>query len=161
MIVADLMTENTACIRPNQSLSDAARLMWECDCGALPVLNSAGEVCGMITDRDICMATWLRNSPPHAIPVSSVMSRHLHSCAPSDPLSSAEALMREKQIRRVPVLNAVGQLLGILSLADLAKQTTHGTRAGLLADEVASTLADICRATAPAKGFEGSTWCSA
>ena len=149
MIVADLMTENTARIRPDQSLSDAARLMWECDCGALPVLNEAGEVCGMITDRDICMATWLRNSPPSALPVSGTMSRQLHYCSPHDPISAAEALMRAKQVRRVPVIDREGQLLGILSLADIAKETVHGGEPGLFSDELASTLADICRAPEP------------
>ena len=148
MIVADLMTENTARVRPDQSLSDAARLMWECDCGALPVLNKVGEVCGMITDRDICMATWLRNSPPSALPVSGTMSHQLHYCSPQDPISTAEALMRAKQVRRVPVLGSEGQLLGILSLADIAKETAQAAGPGLFSEELASTLADICRAPA-------------
>ncbi len=149
MIVADLMTENTARVRPDQSLSDAARLMWECDCGALPVLNKIGEVCGIITDRDICMATWLQNSAPSELRVSSTMSHQLHHCSPHDPISTAEALMRLKQIRRLPVLDHEGHLLGILSLADIAKETAQGSVPGLFSAELASTLADICRTPAP------------
>ncbi len=151
MIVADLMTENIARVRPDQSLNDAARLMWECDCGALPVLNEIGEVCGMITDRDICMATWLQNRAPSELRVSNAMSRQLHHCSPQDPISTAEALMRLKQIRRLPVLDGEGHLLGILSLADIAKETVQGTVPGLFSDALASTLADICRTPAPSR----------
>src|SRR5207247_5751761 len=58
MQVADLMSQDVSCCSTNDSLSVPARLMWDCDCGAVPVLNAqTGSVVGMITDRDICMAT--------------------------------------------------------------------------------------------------------
>ena len=145
MIVATLMEENIACVRPNQPLSDAARLMWDCDCGALPVVNDNGEVCAMITDRDICMATWLRGSAPTALTVSSAMSRQLYHCSPFDTVSSAEALMRAKQVRRLPVLDGEGALLGVLSLADIAKATALAASTDLDPGKLTLTLASICQ----------------
>jgi CBS-domain-containing membrane protein len=91
------------------------------------------------------MATWSQNCPPAALSVASAMSRQLHYCSPHDPISAAEALMRAKQIRRLPVLAGKGQLLGIFSLADIAKETAKGAGPGLFSHELASTLADICR----------------
>jgi CBS domain-containing protein len=64
----------------------------------------------MITDRDICMATWLRSSPPAEFAVACAMSHQLYYCLPTDPLTTAEALMRSEQIRRLPVLGDGGQL---------------------------------------------------
>jgi CBS domain-containing protein len=149
MIVAELMTENPVCVGLRQPLSEAARLMWECDCGALPVLDEEQTVRGMITDRDVCMATWMQRSAPQDLAVSGAMSERLYSCSPTDTLSTAEGLMRSKQVRRIPVLSDDGHLLGILSLADIVKATGFSSDMGLLASAVTLTLADICRPPLP------------
>jgi len=149
MRVRDLMTKNVACCRANEPLSVAAQLMWDCDCGAVPVLDDSGSrAVGVITDRDICMATWIQNRPPAAIPVSEAMSRSLHCCSPEDDLVSAETIMKSKQIRRLPVVDGDNRVLGILSLADIALESSReaGRRQReVLADEVATTLANICQ----------------
>ncbi|HEV8247141.1 MAG TPA: CBS domain-containing protein [Polyangiaceae bacterium] len=147
--VGDLMTRDVAHVRSNEPLSAAAKLMWDCDCGAVPVLEQTSDrVVGMITDRDICMSTWSRDAAPSAIPISSAMSNQLHYCSPSDDVTAAEALMRSQQIRRLPVLDSSGKLVGIISLADVVRRTpAAGVRArvgDITADEVASTLANIC-----------------
>lgn len=150
MRVRDLMTTSVASVPNNQPLSAAARLMWDCDCGAIPVVeDSSDRVVGIITDRDICMSTWSRDSAPSAILISDAMSKNLFHCAPDDSISSAENLMRTKQIRRVPVLDSNRRLMGILSLADIV---TQGQRAGvrpasseLAPTEIAATLANICQ----------------
>jgi CBS domain-containing protein len=149
MRVKDVMTKDVACVRAGESLSEAARLMWDCDCGSLPVKEDGSErVVGMITDRDICMATWSRNRAPSTIGIAEVMAGDLHFVTPDDRVSTAENLMRSKQIRRVPVLDDDRQLVGILSLADIATQSqSFGERAesDLAPAAVASTLANICR----------------
>lgn len=119
--------------------------MWECDCGALPVIDEAHEVRGMITDRDVCMATWLQHRAPQDLAVAGAMSERLYYCSPTDSLSAAEELMRTRQVRRIPVLSPDRRLLGILSLADIAKATGFASDMGLLASDVSLTLADIVR----------------
>jgi len=148
MKVLDVMTTNVTSIPSDASLADAARLMWDCDCGALPVLDASEAVIGMITDRDICMASWSKDRAPSALRVTDAMSRELAAAAPDDSLSYAEGLMRSKQIRRIPVVDANHRLLGILSLADIVRQGSSSASRGdgeLAPDQIALTLAQICR----------------
>jgi CBS domain-containing protein len=148
--VADLMTRDVVCVRAGERLNVAAQLMWDSDCGAIPVLTDDGEqVVGMITDRDICMATWLQDCPPSAIAVSRVMSQEVHVSTPDSALADAERVMRSKQVRRVPVVDEQRRVVGILSLADIARHSerSRGRFApdAPASDEVASTLANICQ----------------
>jgi CBS domain-containing protein len=149
-IVADLMTKNALSVAPDNKLADAARLMWQHDCGCLPVIEVAsGRVIGMVTDRDICMACWSRGLAPSEVYVSDAMSQHLVHCHPSESVERAEVIMHANQIRRLPVVDADERLLGILSLADIARATEaapkHSSNGALSTDTLASTLAGICR----------------
>jgi len=104
----------------------------------------------VVTDRDICMGTYTRGVPLSGATVSSVMSKQLFTCLPDDDVGDVERLMREQQIRRVPVVNSSGELLGIVTLGDLARfsQSSAFQKAkGGLA--VAKTLASICEPPAP------------
>lgn len=141
MIVRDLMTKDCVSVSTDESLSAAAGKMWEKDCGALPVVQD-GVVVGMVTDRDICMATWSRGLAPEAIPVVDAMSTKLVSCSSGDSIRQVEATMRSNQVRRLPVVDEQGHLQGIISLADIVK--------GEEGDGVGTTLAGICqRAPSP------------
>jgi CBS domain-containing protein len=102
------------------SLTRAAQIMWDGDCGAVPVIDADGKLCGMLTDRDVCIAAYTKGSPLSAIAVSAAMSKHPHSCKADDTLPRAIALMAEAQVRRLPVIDGAGHLVGILSLADIA-----------------------------------------
>jgi predicted transcriptional regulator len=75
----------------------------------------------MLTDRDICMAAHFQGVPLSGIQISTVMSRQLFVCSSDDDLSAAERIMREKKVRRLPVLNKEGRLVGLLSLSDIAR----------------------------------------
>jgi CBS domain-containing protein len=148
LTVGDLMTRNVVSIRANEPLSTAAKLMWDHDCGVLPVLESEGErVLGMLTDRDICMATWSRNASPSAISAAEAVSRELAHCSTDDSILSAERTMRARQVRRLPVLDSTSRLAGILSLADIARaasQRSWGRPAFEVSPEqVVDTLAGI------------------
>jgi CBS domain-containing protein len=148
MKVSDLMTKHVATIRRDEPLSNAAQLMWDCDCGALPVLDNDERVVGMVTDRDICMASWSKDRSPSALRVSDAMSQALFHCAPHDSVAYAEGLLRSKQIRRLPVLDSEQRLQGILSLADIVRQGTTSearTQAELAPGEITLTIAQICR----------------
>jgi|SRR6478672_1232929 len=149
MKIRDLMTTQVATVRATDSTAVAARLMWDCDCGAVPVLDDEGRAIAMITDRDICMAALMRDRAPSAIPVSEAMSRTLQACGPDVAVSTAERLMRVHQIRRIPILDKERRPVGMLSLADIVRATDRkkgrATKAKLVAPaEIAGTLAEIC-----------------
>jgi CBS domain-containing protein len=147
MKIRDLMTKPVASVRASDSTAVAARLMWDCDCGAVPVLDDDGHAIAMITDRDICMAALMRDRAPSAIPVSEAMSRGVYCCGPDDDVSSAERVMRAQQIRRIPIVDGERRPLGLLSLADIVRATDHQRGRGAVEvapEEVAVTLADIC-----------------
>lgn len=149
MKVKELMTSDVVSVYKNDRLSDAARVMWECDCGAVPVLDpNNNRLIGMITDRDICMAVWTKGRLPSAIHVSEVTSRERYACNQDDSIASAVELMRSRQIRRIPVLDQQDKLVGILSLADIANASQNGgARAAvgeLAPPEIVATLGSIC-----------------
>ncbi|HLU40431.1 MAG TPA: CBS domain-containing protein [Planctomycetota bacterium] len=138
------MTKEVQTCQPHHTLAEPARLMWECDCGVVPVVDDARRVVGMVTDRDICMATYTQGKPPSAIPVQSVMAKNVVSCRVDEDLASAEQKMQKAQVRRLPVVDQDGVLVGILSLNDIARSAVDGpARARLSSNEVAATLAAI------------------
>jgi CBS domain-containing protein len=128
MNVETIMSRNTQFCSPTQSLGDAARLMWDRDCGCLPVVGSDREVIGMITDRDICMAACFRGRPLHEIDVGSTMSHELTTCRPSDTIEAAEVVMAAAQVRRLPVVDDGGRLVGVISLSDIACEAERQER---------------------------------
>jgi CBS-domain-containing membrane protein len=128
--------------------------MWRGDCGILPVLADGHKVVGMITDRDICMATATKHRDPASIRVKEVMSGKVYGCSPDTEIHAALKIMQQKQVRRLPVIDAYdGKLAGILSMNDVALKAQEGRKAELSADDVEQTLRAICthRPAAPAK----------
>jgi CBS domain-containing protein len=119
------MTPHTAVCFPQDSLATAAGTMWERDIGALPVVNAARQVVAMITDRDICMAAYMRAKPLPDISVSEAMSREIFFTSVDASIAEAEQLMRMHRVRRLPVLDAEGILVGIISLKDLAQEAEN------------------------------------
>ncbi|MBZ0233742.1 MAG: CBS domain-containing protein [Deltaproteobacteria bacterium] len=141
MKVSSLMHPDPIICHSHDDLQRAAQLMWEHDIGCLPVLDDDGHVVGMITDRDICMSAYTRGSNLRSIPVASAMSRGVHACGPDDDLKRVEEAMQQFQVRRMPVIDAKGHPVGLISLNDIARRSQRG---GVSAGEVASTLAAIC-----------------
>ncbi len=118
--VKAIMTDELASCSPEESLNVAAQRRWEHDCGAVPVVTD-GKLSGIITDRDICMAAYTRGLPLTSIRVADVVAPHVISCGPDETLERAAARMAEAQIRRLPVVDAEQRLLGVVSLADIAR----------------------------------------
>jgi CBS domain-containing protein len=119
--VLDAMTRSVVTCKADDSLNRAAQVMWEADCGAVPIVADDGRLLGMITDRDICMAAYTQGLPLSDLCVRSVMSTALHSCKAGDSLRSLMDTMAKYQVRRVPVVDEGGKLVGIVSLADVAR----------------------------------------
>lgn len=123
MKVSDLMTKEVRTCHRHDALNRAAQLMWENDCGAVPVVDSDLKVIGMLTDRDICMAAYTQGVALADASVGSAMSGNICVCNASDNIASAAERMRERQIRRLPVIDDDQRLVGILSMSDIALET--------------------------------------
>lgn len=126
MKIAELMTAPVRTCTVNDSLNAAANVMWEHDCGIVPVLDAGGKLVGVVTDRDICMAAFFHGARLSELPVREVMARDLHTVRPEASLHDGLELMRAMQVRRVPVVDGEGALAGILSLADVARARGRG-----------------------------------
>jgi CBS domain-containing protein len=151
MKVDQLMTREVKVCTELDTLNRAAQLMWESDCGCIPVVstNGEGKVVGVVTDRDIAIAAYTQGKQLLAIPVREAMAHKVIACHASDGVSQAEALMRDNQVRRLPVLDQNEHLVGILSLNDVAREAQRevsaGKRAEVTEDAVAETLAAVCQ----------------
>ena len=126
MKVADLMTKPPAYCSPQTNLAVAVEILWRQNCGILPIVDSKEKVVGLVTDRDICVALGTRNKLPSEITVSEVASGKVIACKPGDDLRGALATMAQAKVRRLPVIDAAGKLLGILSMDDVILRTETG-----------------------------------
>lgn len=127
MKVRDVMTTEVGYCQPDAPLAQAADIMWQRDCGVVPVVDESQRVIGMITDRDICFAVVTKNRLAGEIKISEVISQNkVQSCAPGDAAEDALKTMKRHQIRRLPVVNKEGVLVGILALADLIRGIGKG-----------------------------------
>jgi CBS-domain-containing membrane protein len=119
--------------------------MWNHDCGAIAVIDSDGKLVGMLTDRDICMAAYTQGQALRDIPVASAMATKVYSCQAGEPVVVAERLMRDNQIRRVPIVDADNRPVGLLSLNDVARHAAAARTAGA-EHALTETMAAICAA---------------
>ena len=147
MKVKELMTATPYCCQPETNLGAATELMWNGNCGFLPVVGSDGKVFGVVTDRDICIALGTRNRLPGDITVSQVItSQKLFYCCPDDDVHVALQAMQTGRVRRLPVITHEGALAGIVSMDDIllkAEPMSVGKQPELSSDEVVRTYRAI------------------
>ena len=146
MKIEKLMTREVAACGPDDVLNRAAQLMWERDCGFVPIIDESQRVVGAVTDRDACMAAYTRGRPLPEIRVREVMSTRVRACRPTDDVTAAEESMRESQVHRLPVVDDADHLLGVISLADIAREAGRAAgskRPEVSAAEIGETLARI------------------
>jgi CBS domain-containing protein len=140
MKVEHLMTQDVECCTPDDTLTGAAMIMWRRDCGIAPVVRpGTQDLVGVITDRDICMAAATRHLSTDDLFVRDVMGTQIFTCAPTDSLRTAEHRMAEGQVRRIPVTDRAGKLLGMISLNDIALSAERTERRG----EALPTYTDV------------------
>ena len=152
MIVEQCMSKSPRTCAAGDTLSAAARLLWDHDLGALPVVDAAGAVVGMLTDRDVCMAAYTSGQPLHACTVGRHMSRTVFSIGAKAEAAKAAELMKTRKVRRLPVVEN-GRLVGIVTLSDLSRR--NGRSKGLDSREIGAVLAVICEPRAPAAPLPG------
>ena len=117
--VHEVMTDRPRVVTPETTVSEAAQLMKNDDIGSLPILDGE-QLAGMVTDRDIVIRAVADGKDPRGMPVREVASRELVTVNADEELSSALQLMASQQVRRLPVVDDDGRLVGILAQADVA-----------------------------------------
>jgi len=139
--VKDLMTTPVRTCTPDTTVADAAHLMWEGDCGILPVTDD-GELVGVVTDRDMYIALATQNERASQLKVGAVATKPVATCAPEDDLQAALTIMREHRVRRLPVVGFGGTVLGILSMNDIL--LSAGPSKPVSHEDVVGVLQAIC-----------------
>lgn len=160
MRVKEVMSADPRTCGLTDNLAVAAGLMWEKDCGIIPVVAESGKVVGLITDRDICMAAALKGRELANIAVADTMTGKVFSCKPDDDVRTALKTMQENRVRRLPVLTADGTLEGVLSLNDVvlkAEETKEKKPPDVSYGEVISTYKAICQHRLAAPQAQGAT----
>lgn len=145
--VADVMHSPAVCCRLSDTLHRVAQQMWEHDVGVVVVLDDEGKARHVLTDRDVCMAAYTQGVPLWASHVRSVKPGPLVSCAIGAGVIEARRLMQEHGVRRIPVIDEAGAVVGVVGLGDLVREATAGTpktrTRGLTAPQLAQTLTAV------------------
>lgn len=143
MKVKDVMMCTPYSCTREDNLGMAAELMWKGNCGFLPVLDADGNVCGVVTDRDICIALCTRNERASEVRVAAVDQERVFCCRAEDDIHVALQVMREEHVRRLPVLNETGRLTGVISIDDIvihSEPSSSGKHPELSTDETIRTF---------------------
>ena len=133
MNISELMSKNPRTVTPDTPVSEAAQLMKEEDIGMVPVIErvggaeTRGRLVGVITDRDIAIRTVAEGRASDS-PVRDVMSSGVRTATPNDSVESVMELMGREQVRRVPIVDERGSLVGVVSQADLARKAKNEGR---------------------------------
>jgi len=134
MLVDELMSRHPRVCHPGTDLASVTSLLWFGDVGVLPVVGEAdGKVIGMITDRDVCIALGSRNRIASEVTAAEVMATAVVSCRPDDSVEAALETMKTARLRRLPVVDGEGSLVGILSLTDAILNATSANGVGAAA----------------------------
>jgi CBS domain-containing protein len=141
--VREAMTTDPYCCTRTDTSVTAARIMLDHDTGAVPVVEEyeRPRIVGLVTDRDLCLGVVAQDSTPHAVQVERCMTTNVICCMPDDPLDKAVALMQRNRVRRIPVVDHEGVIVGILSMADLIQ------RSQISEDETANMLRRVSEPT--------------
>lgn len=143
--VAEVMTLDPRTIQPQQTLAEACIALYEADCGGLPVVDAAGKLMGFVTDRDIAMCGTIQGRSPHELPVRAAMTGEPASVAPNASLQAAHSTLRTRHVRRLPVVDGEGVVVGVVSLADLVRDAQKDAKARSKASALRDTLNELSR----------------
>jgi CBS domain-containing protein len=143
MKVQDVMVKGVRFCNPDTNLATVAKIFWEQGCGALPVVEN-GRAIGMITDRDVSIALGTRNAKAGDTLVRDVALPKVFFSLAEDDIHTALSTMRAQQVRRLPVVNNEGALVGILSLDDIVLFAEDRPATELTYADVVDTMKAIC-----------------
>lgn len=149
MKVREAMTPNPFCCVPTDSAQKVAKALCEHDVGSLLVVNDqqSRTLVGIITDRDLCCSVVAQGLDPKTTAIEKYISLNPVTCREGENLDGCERLMQEHQLRRIPIVDSEGRVIGIVSQADLALKERPETVAKILA-EVSKRAGTATSATA-------------
>lgn len=142
MKTKERMIKSVSVCRPDNNLAEVVQRMWEDRCGALPVIDAEERVISMITDRDVAIALGTRNLLASDVLVQDVAPPRVFTCRDTDNISLALQTMVSQNVRRLPVVDLEGKLVGVISIDDFLLHTEPG-RAGVLSLETLEALKTI------------------
>jgi CBS-domain-containing membrane protein len=145
--VSELMTRDVLACRPTDSIERAVQIMWEQDCGCVPVVDAQQNVVGMITDRDACMGAYTKGCALGEMSVAQAMSNGVALCRMHEDVEAALRMMADKQLHRLPVVDQGQRLAGVLSMADVLQAMAARDAAARrkYGEEILETLAAVTR----------------
>jgi CBS domain-containing protein len=147
MKVKELMTQEPKTCTSDTTVAEAAHLMWEADCGILPVVED-GELVGVVTDRDMYIALATQNARAAQLRVGAVATKKVVTCVPEDDIETALGAMKHARVRRLPVVGFGNTVVGVLSMNDIL--LAAGADRSIRADDVVETMQAICGHHVPA-----------
>lgn len=133
MKVGTMMNPNVEAVQADDDLAKTAMVMWRKDCGFVPVVDN-DRVVGVITDRDICMASATKHEAPEEIKVRDTMASQVWAVRTEDDIESALGMMRERQVHRLPVLDDGQRLAGVIAFSDIVRMATQDGRVRSIGD---------------------------
>ena len=133
--IRDVMTPNPECVGEKDSIRDVARIMKDQDTGVVPVVEGK-KIIGLITDRDIVVRGLAEGKDLQSMRVNELMTKSIRSVREDASVNEALEMMSNSEIRRVPVVNQNDELVGIVSLGDIASQTNQDGRVGKTVENI-------------------------
>ncbi|MCE9668304.1 CBS domain-containing protein [Myxococcus stipitatus] len=125
LTAGEVMTRDVRTVRRNTPLRDVARIMMDEDCGVVPIVDSLGRLEGIVTDRDLALRAFLQSRSVEQLQVSDVMTDEVEAVTADEDLHGVLAVMGQKQIRRLPVVERDDRVIGIVSLGDIARRADN------------------------------------
>ena len=138
MKVKDIMTKNVAYIKPDSTVTDAAKLMQQHNVGSIPVCDQNGVV-GVVTDRDIVVRNVIMGADPKVTPVSNIMTTGIATVSSDTDVTAVGDIMSQNQIRRIPVVDN-NTLVGIVALGDLAVDRRFDVEASVALTDISQPV---------------------
>ena len=140
MTCAEVMTPSPTACNPQHTAVDAAELMRREDCGLLPVISEDGKkLIGVLTDRDIVLKVIAQGLDPRSTAVSEVMTTDIVTCLPQESVEMAMEQMATRQVRRIPIVDRDGSLVGILAQADVATRVANSQETGQIVQAISES----------------------
>ena len=133
--IRDVMTPNPACVSAKDSIRDVAKIMAREDTGVVPVVDGK-KVIGMITDRDIVVRLVAEGKDPANAKVNEAMTKNVRSVKEDSTINEALQVMSNAQIRRVPVVNTNNEIVGIVSMKDIATDSKDTGKVGKTVEKI-------------------------
>lgn len=126
MLINDVMTRGAVTCHPDETLEHVVNLMWDFDIGFVPVVDHTNRLVGVITDRDILMTIWSRGAALRTTLIETAMIHAPITCTVRDQAVQVEQRMAQQQIRRLPVVDHDARIVGVVTLADIARASMRG-----------------------------------